>query len=101
MPSEPKLELDTKLNQLYRDSIKKFEDRWMDGLYEDMDNANPALMAQIDAARGILDKVWIAVRHGRNGMQDFKKALQEWEILHLRLVGIAECGGIYHNAGKK
>ena len=81
-----KIEQEAKLKRLYQNSTRKFEDRWAVGLYDRIERENPSLTAQINAARGKLDDVWIGIRHGRAGIPEFRKALQDWENLHLKAV---------------
>jgi hypothetical protein len=81
------LDQEAKLKELYQESVKKFSDRWAEGFYDRIETEDPALMTNLTHARISLDNVWIAVRSGKAGMSEFKKALQEWENLHLKALG--------------
>jgi len=74
------------LKRFYQASVDKLSDQWIAGLYDHLNMENPGLMARIDAVNDNLDHIWITVKHGRAGISEFKKALQEWEILHLKIL---------------
>lgn len=90
MQIELKLEQDAELSQLYKDSVQKFIDRWGIGLYERAEKAEPGLLAQIDQAQERLNQVWLKARKDKAILPEFKKALQEWEILHLKALKMTE-----------
>lgn len=47
-------------------------------------------MRQIEAAVSILDGVWVDVGRRIAGIDDLKKALGEWEDLHLRALKVLD-----------
>ncbi len=72
------------LSTLYWQTIRKFDDRWPIGGYDRLDNKKSPVLAQIDRAENDLNTVWNEVKQGHKSVIDFRKALQRWEIAHLK-----------------
>ncbi len=80
------LKQEVELLRLYQESEGEFANAWILGLYDRLDGENPAYMAKIDRARDALDEVWIKIRAGTARVEDFKKALTDWNALHVRVL---------------
>lgn len=83
-----KIEIEKELSKIYRETTARFEDRWGVDYYERIETKNPKIMEEIGRLENDLNSLWVGIRQGNSSIEDFKKALKEWEILHLRIINI-------------
>lgn len=79
-------EREAELQNLYRQCVDKFMDRWQSGLYERIGRNNPDLLSQINQTEDTLNAIWIKAREGKASKAEFVKALKDWGILHLQAI---------------
>jgi len=79
-------DVEAELKQIFSQAHDRIEEKWIPGLYDRLDRENPQFMAKIDTARNALDEIWLKVRSGDADIPEFKKGVQEWESLHLKVL---------------
>jgi len=74
--------------EMFQKAVDEFNRRYVEGTIDYIRKRHPDLYQKMNEAEDRLNEVWKAGRQGKAGIEEFRKTLKEWYLLHLKGIEI-------------